>query len=194
MNGLYAEEMLWIKWLFQLRAFWHKHIYFNTVAMDVYVSGPVLDLCIWSGRMNCLRAVTDFSIGATKSPSPNVRMRGSALLYTCAHRPVKFVFYKAWVVRVNWRVQLSNAVLCVHKGYKIRPRTTSRFKMCGTGRPQRWRSHLPPCSSAGGRVFYGSECHSPPGRHRCRGHRPFSLADLPPSLLAGSAPALLICA
>lgn len=49
-------------------------------------------------------------------------------------------------------------------------------------------SRLRPCSSTDGCVFFGSQSHSPPGRRRCRGHRPYSPAALRPAFLGGSAP------
>lgn len=61
------------------------------------------------------------------------------------------------------------------------------FKMFGTEHLRCSRLH--PCSNTDGCVFFCSQSHSPPGRHRCRGHRPYFLAALPPAFLGGSAPA-----
>lgn len=74
--------------------------------------------------------------------------------------------------------------------------TTNQFgpKTSGTGHLQRWRSHLHPCSSDAGSVSFCSQSHSPPGRRRCRGRRPYLQAPLQSSLRGGSAPALSACA
>lgn len=68
------------------------------------------------------------------------------------------------------------------------------FKTSGTEHLQCWHSRLHPCSSAGGCVFFCSQGYSPPGRRRCRGHRPYSLAALLPSSLGGSSLAPSACA
>lgn len=68
------------------------------------------------------------------------------------------------------------------------------FKTSGTERLQWWRSRRHLCSSTDGGASFGSQSHSPPGRRRCRGHRPYCLAALHPSCQEGNAPAPLACA